>query len=210
MTGYIIDGVAILLLLIGAISGLRKGIIESVLSLITTGAALFVSVFFAKDITLFVCKYVNIQYWIENYINSINEGSSFTFFGMDITNVEASSILAVVLVGLMTFILIKLVIAILIKICNSISNYSPTFSGLNKLLGFFFGAVKNAVIIAIILAICSFCIELPYVGAIINDAIQQSFLTKYAYTYVVQFVSVYCTPEAIQGFLSQLSAITGA
>jgi hypothetical protein len=32
-----------------------------VLSLVTTGAALFVSVFFAKDITLFVCKYVNIQ-----------------------------------------------------------------------------------------------------------------------------------------------------
>lgn len=210
MTGYIIDGVVILILLIGAISGLRKGIIESVLSLVTTGASLFVSVFFAKDITLFVTKYVNIQAWLESYINSINEGSHFNFFGMDISNVDAAAILTVVLVGLMTFILIKLVIAILIRICNSISNYSPTFSGLNKLLGFFFGAVKNAVIVAIILAICSFCIELPYVGTIINDAIQQSFVTKFAYGYVVQFVSMYCTPEAIQGFLTQLSAITGA
>ena len=126
MTGYIIDGVVILILLIGAVAGLRKGIIESILSLITTGASFLVSVIFAKDITVFVCQYVNIQSWLESYIESINEGSSFNFFGMDITNTEAASILTVVLVGILTFVVIKLAIAILIKICNSISNYSPT------------------------------------------------------------------------------------
>lgn len=207
MTGYIIDGVVILVLLIGAVAGLRKGIIESILSLITTGASFFVSVIFAKDITVFVCKYVNIQSWLESYIESINEGSSFNFFGMDITNTEAASILTVVFVGILTFVLIKLAVAILIKICNSVSNYSPTFNGLNRLLGFLFGIVKNAVLVCLILVVCSFCSELPGIGEMITDAINQSYITNFAYGYVVQFVQEYCNAEYLGQLIEQLKAI---
>ena len=74
MWGYIIDGVLIGIIVISAIIGIVKGLIDSVLSLFGTGIALAVAVFTAKYVSGFLNKLINIEQFVLDKLDASNEG----------------------------------------------------------------------------------------------------------------------------------------
>ena len=165
MWTYIIDGALILILLISIIVGIVKGFFDSLLSLIGTGIALVASVLCAKYLTNIVNSIFGLESWVLGKLNESSE--SIQFFGGKFTlnNSEVAKFAVWVVTVIALFLIIKLVIFILAKIFESVTKNSPTLSGLNRLLGMLFGAVKGGVTVAVLLAVCCLLGQIPFIGS---------------------------------------------
>ena len=204
MWTYIIDGALILILVVSIIIGIAKGFFDSLLSLIGTGIALVASVFCAKYLTNFVNQLFGLEGWILGKLNESSE--SIKFFGGKFTleNAEVAKFVVWVVTVVALFLIIKLAIFILAKIFESVTKTSPTVSGINRILGMIFGAVKGAVTAACILAVCCMLGQVPFIGSSINDQIAQTKLTSWAYKYVDDFVENNLTEENVKDIVDRI------
>ena len=205
MWSYIIDGVLIAIIVISAIIGIVKGLIDSVLSLFGTGIALAVGVFTAKYVSGFLNKLINIEQFVLDKLDATNEGKVVFFGGkFEYSNVEVAKFCVWLASVVIIFLIVKLAIFILAKIFESVTKTSPTLSGINRVLGMVFGIVKGAASVAITLALCSAVSHVPFIGEPINQKIAETKITSFAYKYVDDFVETQLTKEKIDSIISKI------
>lgn len=203
MWSYIIDGVLIGIIVICAIIGIVKGLFDSILSLLGTGIALGVSVFTAKYLSNFLNSIINIEQFVLDKLDASNEGF-VEFFGgkFSYSNVEVAKFCVWIVTVIVIFLVIKLALLILSKLFESVVKNSPTISGINRVLGMIFGAIKGALTVVILLALSSALAQVPVIGSTITDKIGETKITNTVYKYVDDFVENQLTKEKIDGIIS--------
>ena len=202
MWGYIIDGVLILIILINAIKGLIKGFLDSVLSLVSTGLALAVSVFSSKYLAGIINKIFDLENTIIKEIGGAD--GVFKVFGIEFKNPDIAKFCVWLITAIATFLLTKLVILILAKIFEKVAK-APVISGINRVLGLVFGIVKGGVVAVILIAIASVVTQLPVIGSKVSDKIAETKVTSFAYKYVDEFVENQLTKENIESLISKMT-----
>lgn len=204
MWNYIIDGLLILIILISTIIGIVKGLFDSILSLFGTAIALGVSVFTAKYVSNFINKIFNFEELVLTKIDEATEGGIISIFGTDLQNSDVAKFVVWVLSIIIVFLVVKLAIYILSKIFESVSKNSPTLSGINRVLGMLFGAVRGAVVVVALLAVCSLLSQVPGIGTPIYEKITDTKVTSVVYKYVDEFVEKNLTEENIKDVIDRI------
>lgn len=203
MWGYIIDGVLIAIIVISAIVGIVKGLIDSVLSLFGTGIAVVAGVFGAKYLSNFVNKIFGLDSFILGKLDGGAEGT-FTLFGGEFSNVEVAKFCVWIVTVVIVFLIVKLAIFILAKIFESVTQNSPKLSGINRVLGMLFGILKGGVVSVGLVAIASLLSEIPGLGSIITDKIDETKITSFAYKYVDEYIDENLTAEKVQDIVDKI------
>lgn len=203
MWPYIIDGILIIILIVSTIVGIVKGFFDSLLSLLGTGVSFLIAVFTAKYVSPFFNKLLGIEEFVLKKLDASNEGT-VEFFGTR-TNSEVAKFCTWLVTLIVLFLIIKLVIYILSKIFESVTNNSPTLSGINRVLGMLFGFLKGVAYVAISLALCSAVSDVPVIGTAITNKIAETKVTSYAYKYVDDFVEKELTQEKIDEIINKLA-----
>lgn len=208
MWNIIIDVALILIIVVSAIIGIVKGLFDSVLSLIGTGIALAIAVFTAKHVSNFLNGIINIEQFLLDKIDAADEAKTgmVEFFGgkLSFSNVEVAKFGVWVITVIVIFLIIKLALFILSKLFESVVKNSPTISGINRVLGLIFGAIKGVFSVAVILAICSLASNIPFIGTTVNDKIEETKVASFAYKYVDDFVETQLTEDAIKDIISKI------
>ncbi len=203
MWGYIIDGVLIAIIVISAIVGIVKGLIDSVLSLFGTGIAVVAGVFGAKYLSNFVNKIFGLDSFILGKLDGGAEGT-FTLFGGEFSNVEVAKFCVWIVTVVIVFLIVKLAIFILAKIFESVTQNNPKLSGINRVLGMLFGILKGGVVSVGLVAIASLLSEIPGLGSIITDKIDETKITAFAYKYVDEYIDENLTAEKVQEIVDKI------
>lgn len=205
MWGTIIDVVIIGIIIICAIIGIAKGLIDSVLGLVSTGLALVGAVYLSKFASNWVNKIFNLESVILEKLGGA-EGSIEIFSGkFSLSNVEVAKFCIWLITVIAIFLLIKLVIFILSKLFDSVIKASPTITGINRLLGMVFGVVKGSVIVLAGLAICHMLGQVPVIGTAVSEKIDETKIASWTSKYVESFVEEKLTKENIQDFIQKIT-----
>lgn len=205
MWNIIIDALFVLIILVCIGVGIGRGFIDSVLGLVSTGVALLVSIFTAKYLANFINKIFNFEDMILRGLDKANDGN-VTFFGgkVSLSNVEVAKFVVWIISLVMIFLLIKLVVFILAKIFEKVTKKSPTISGINRVLGMIFGALRGGVIVVIILALCSLLSQVPIIGQPIYDTVSKPTITGAVFKYVDEFVEDKFDQKKVEDIISRI------
>ncbi|MGN0961226.1 MAG: CvpA family protein [Christensenellales bacterium] len=204
MWNYIIDGLLIFILVVSTIVGIAKGFFDSILSLFGTGIALAVSIFTAKYVSNFINKIFNFEELILTKIDEATSGSAITIFGTELQNSDVAKFVVWIISLIIVFLIVKLAIYILSKIFESITKNSPALSGINRVLGMVFGAVRGGVVVIALLAVCSLLSQVPGIGTPIYEKISETKITSSVYKYVDEFVEKNLTEEKIKDIIDRI------
>lgn len=179
------------ILIVFVVIGLWKGFIDSILGLISTAIALVVGITCAKPATGFINKFINLPNWFEGILGkSLADGQVIKLFGNEnlaFDKTQLANFLAVVVTGVILFIITKIAIWLIAKLFDSVVEKSSIGSGLNKLLGGIFGLLRGGVIVVVILLLCSVLSGVPVIGNTIQNTIDDTKVTHYVYKYVSDF-----------------------
>lgn len=147
-----LDIVLIVAIVIFAVIGIFRGFIDSVLSIFSSLVSLVISYFLAKYVASLLNKIMNLNGMFENMLGSwgVNEGGL-----MGISRDKIASCISFLLSMLIVWILLKIAIWLLSKLFSSVTANSKTLSGINRALGFLFGAVKGVLFTAVLLCVVS-------------------------------------------------------
>ena len=124
MWSYVIDGALILILVISIIIGISKGLIDSILSLISTGIAIVASVFLSKHVANLFNKLFNFEDFVLKHLDGAETGSMKIFGVIELSNVEVAKFAAWIATVVILFVLIKLTIYIIGKMFEDGSIFS--------------------------------------------------------------------------------------
>ena len=94
MWSYVVDGVLILILVVSIIVGISKGLIDSILSLVSTGLALVASVFLSKHVANFINKIFDFEEFVLKNLDGEEAGSMKIFGVIELSNVEVAKFAA--------------------------------------------------------------------------------------------------------------------
>lgn len=182
------------IILISVIVGLWKGFFDSLLGVISTGLALVVGFTCARPANEFIAKFIDLKTWIDGMLSKVIESPDqiISLFGNDslaLKRLELANFLAIVLSGVIMFIVVKIGIWLLAKLFDSVVEASTIGSGLNKLLGGIFGLARGAVIVIVIMLLASVLCGsgITIISRPIQTAIDNSKVTHYVYKYVSDF-----------------------
>ena len=204
MWGIIIDVILIAIIVISAIIGIVKGFVDSVLGLIGTGLALAVAVFTAKYLSNTLNNLLKIEDWVLGKLDK--SGETVKLFGgkIEYANEEVAKFAVWVITVIVIFLIIKLALLILSKLFESVVKNSPTISGINRVLGMIFGALKGGLTVVILLGLSSMLAQVPVIGSTITEKIDDTKITNTVYKYVDDFVETQLTKEKIDGIISKI------
>lgn len=141
-----LDIVLLVLIVVCAFVGLFKGFFDSILSLFGNVVSLIIAYFLAK----YVASFLNATFGVNTYIAKllekwgVNEGGLIGF-----SRDRLANIITLVLSIIIVWILLRLVIMLLSRIFSSVTDNSSTISGMNRLFGFLFGAIKGFVFVIV-------------------------------------------------------------
>jgi len=206
MWGTIIDVVFIGIIVICAIIGIAKGLIDSVLGLISTGLAVVGAIFLSKYVGNWVNKIFNLEEAILGQLEGGANGA-IEFFGgkFSLSNIEVAKFCIWIITVLALFLIIKLIIFVLAKIFEKVTSTSPTITGINRVLGMVFGLVKGAIIGIAGIAIGYLFAQVPVVGAGVKSAIGETKVASWVSRYVETYMEENLTKESIQGFIQKIA-----
>lgn len=181
-----IDIVFIAIIVIFAIVGLVKGLFDSILSLVASVASIFLAFWAGKPVAEFLNKMVGLNSFFEKALTSIGISES----GLANHSLqELASVCSLVLSMLIVFILIKVAVWLLAKLFDSVTANSTALSGMNRLLGLVFGAVKGFAIVLIVLGLTAVVsIYVTPVGTKVNNFLENSSITMKTYNYIEEWV----------------------
>lgn len=181
-----IDIVFIAIIVIFAIVGLVKGLFDSILSLVASVASIFLAFWAGKPVAEFFNKMVGLNSFFEKALTSIGVSES----GVASHSLqELASVCSLVLSMLIVFILIKVAVWLLAKLFDSVTANSTALSGMNRLLGLVFGAVKGFAIVLIVLGLTAIVsIYVTPVGTKVNNFLENSSITMKTYNYIEEWV----------------------
>lgn len=181
-----IDIVFIGIIVVFAIIGLVKGLFDSILSLVASVASIFLAFWASKPVAAFLNKIADVNEFFANFL--------VDKIGIPETGVEGqtleelAAICTLVLSVIIVFVLIKIAVWLLAKLFDSVTAQSTAASGINRLLGLAFGAVKGFAIVLIALGVTSIASMVPAFDTNINNFLADSGMTRGTYNYVDEWV----------------------
>lgn len=147
-----LDIVLLVLIVLCALRGLFKGFFDSLLSLFGNLVSVVIAYFLAK----YVASFLNSVFKVSDYIVKlltkwgVSEGGIIGF-----SRVKLANTITFVLSILVIWLLLRLAIMLLSKLFSSVTSNSSAISGLNRLFGFIFGAVKGFAFVIIGFGLCA-------------------------------------------------------
>lgn len=123
---------------------------------------------------------------LKTIVKNLVEGNTIT----EATNLQTlcstivGHLIAVVVVGIAMFIIVKVVVALLAKLFDDASSKHNALNGLDKLLGAVFGIAKAALFIIVACIAVKYVCLLPNVNDVVNPVIANSTVTKVVYDLV--------------------------
>lgn len=147
-----LDIVLLVLIVLCALVGLFKGFFDSLLSLFGNLVSVVIAYFLAK----YVASFLNSTFKVSDYVVKlltkwgVSEGGIIGF-----SRVKLANTITFVLSIIVIWILLRLAILLLSKLFSSVTSNSSAISGLNRLFGFIFGAVKGFAFVVIGFGLCA-------------------------------------------------------
>lgn len=203
--GFWIDVAVIVIIVVLAVIGLGRGLLDSVLSLFGTGLSFAISVWLAKPAANLLLKVVDTNTFFREKLVAIVGGEEVTFFGAVFTVDKVAAFCTILLTIVILFLLLKLVIFLLAKLFESATANNTALSGLNRLFGLLFGLAKGVLTVALLLAMCSLIAKIPGL-TVVEEYISSSTVTNYGYKYIVEFVEDNVTADTINSIVDGLTA----
>ncbi len=149
-----LDIVLIAIIVVFAIIGIAKGFVDSVLSIFSSLISLVIAYFLAK----YVASLLNSWFKLNELFGKMLGSWGVTEEGLaGFSREKIASLITFLVSMLLVWILIKVAIWLLSKLFDSVTANSSAISGLNRALGFLFGAVKGALVVAVALGVVSLC-----------------------------------------------------
>lgn len=179
-----IDIVFIGIIVVFAIIGLVKGLFDSILSLVASVASIFLSFWASKPVAAFLNKMADVNGFFEKFLTDKLSIPAEGAYGQTLS--ELASVCTLVLSMIIVFVLIKVAVWLLAKLFDSVTAQSTAASGMNRLLGLVFGAIKGFAIVIIALGITSVA-SIAFEKQI-DDFLADSSITRSTYNYVDEWV----------------------
>lgn len=195
----IIDIILILIVLLGAYVGYKKGLVTVLMKFIAIIIAIALSLFLQSPVAdclrnskLGNDLYINVHKGITNTIDARREGiEKDTIYSKIIDgvvseeqiNIQADNITTFILKGvsfIATFLITLIIIFILKGVLNIVFDL-PILNSINKIGGLTVGGLKSIVIIYLILAAIAFISPMPIVKGNISNKIEKTNITKIMY-----------------------------
>ena len=110
---------------------------------------------------------------IKVVFSNVTITSESTMTIAEVVGTSLGSIIMLVITGILIFLVLKLAIFILSKIFDNIAR-TKVLGGINKILGFFFGALKAGLIVVVINCILVALSLIPMVNNVISPVIQDN------------------------------------
>lgn len=186
------------------ITGIIKGLFDSVLHLIGSGLAILASVFLAKYVANFLNKLFNFEDWFLSKLDGGREGTFDLFGKIRLDNVELAKFTTWIVSVVIVFLVVKLVLLILTKVFESATSKSRTLSGINRVLGMVFGIVRGGVIAIACLAVCSLIANIPVIGDPIYKEVTNAKITGAVFKYVDDFIEKNITEEKVKDIINRI------
>ncbi len=148
------DIIFIAIVAIFAIIGLWKGLLDSILGLVTTLVSIVLSIWWAKPVAKFLRRIVDIDnIFFKMLKGAFAEKETIKVLGViSLTREKLSAFLTVALSAVIIFILIRLAVWVVSKLFDSATASNSALSGLNRVFGLVFGVAKGLVVCCAILA----------------------------------------------------------
>ncbi len=202
-----IDIIFIALIILFAVIGLWKGLLDSILGLITSFASIFIAIWAAKPVAKFIRKIVDVDSLFYNLLEGFYNGSETkSIFGVSLTREKLSAFLTVVACAVLVFILLRLTVWLISKLFDSATASSSTLSGLNRLFGLGFGVVKGLLINCAILAGVSVLANTG-IAPNLKTTINNSKISNFFYKYTSEFVHDKLSGGKLQSVVDDMAII---
>ena len=202
-----IDIIFIALIIIFAIIGLWKGLLDSILGLITSFASVFIAIWLAKPVAKFIRKIVDVDSLFYKMLGGFYKDSETkSIFGVALTREKLSAFLTVVASAVLVFILLRLTVWLISKLFDSATASSSTLSGLNRLFGLCFGVVKGLLINFLILGGISILANTG-IAPNLKTTINNSKITNFFYKYTSNFVQEKLSGGKLESIIDDMSII---
>lgn len=153
-----LDILLVIILVMFALNGRRRGLIFSVLSIISYIISLIVARTFTPQITEFIISNTGLDTWMDNLLGGqIRNSIGFNISTTMVTGFATKAIISMICF----FIIFTLTSMILFRIIRFINRAGrlPIIGGINRLGGLIFGGVKGVLLTFIILALVSLVIN---------------------------------------------------
>lgn len=153
-----LDILLVIILVLFALNGRRRGLILSVLSIISYVISLIVARTFTPQITEFIISNTGLDTWMDNLLGGqIRNSVGFNISTTMMTGFATKAIISMVCF----FIIFTLSSMIMFRIIRFINRAGrlPIIGGINRLGGLIFGAVKGVLLSFVILAVASLIIN---------------------------------------------------
>ncbi|HWR61716.1 MAG TPA: CvpA family protein [Clostridia bacterium] len=189
-----IDYAIIAILLLGAFSGYRKGLLLSVSSIICLIVSILVAKTYYKAVALFMVENTAIEEKITNYITEkgfiqsmlLSPSGESTVFSMSKTfGSDLNSFVTVLIINAISVVLIFLAARLLLGIAEGFMTGIVSMPGLkevNGVGGAIVGLVKNIIIIMLVFTVITPASSLKPLS-MLAESLEASTIAKYFYTY---------------------------
>jgi len=184
-----IDIVVIAIIAICAIVGLARGFFDSILALFGTVLSLGIAIWLSQPAVELVNRLVNLNAFFAGLLEQwgVAYGGQVSILTQIFSLEQAAHFVSIVAMVVLLFILIKLVIALLGKLFDSMTKNSSALSGLNRLFGLLFGALKGLAFVVVVLIVTSL-ISIVAFEQQINAELQKNQFTNFIFNHVDRWV----------------------
>ena len=195
----IIDIILILFIVLGAFLGYKKGLINVVFSIVTILISIILSLLLQAPVAnvlsqskmndnINVAVKENIQKIVSNKSENNQNNKIYDMvlkqvLSEDNISEQANKITLFIIKGI-SFVAVFIVVTVILFILKSVLNLVfdlPLLHSINKIGGLGVGAIKNIVIIYVMLALIAFTSPLPFVANNIAPKINNTIITKILY-----------------------------
>lgn len=196
--GVVIDIILIVILIISAFLGYKKGLVKLGAKLFAGIIAIIVTIVAYKSVAGMIIKNTSIDERIQdaiiqnatNYIDKKAQGSNIVTDNIEnqilpeqAENIAKGVVYAVTAIVL--FIVIKIVLGIIVSLLDFVANL-PILKQFNEVGGIVYGILRGALIICIVILLMGVYTKINP-GSNLNKKIQDSFITKIIYENIVKF-----------------------
>jgi uncharacterized membrane protein required for colicin V production len=184
-----IDIVFIAIIVVFALIGLAKGLFESILSIFSSALSIAIAILASSYVATFLNNITKCNDFFAKSIVSWGwvKQEGLEFLGKLYTPAQVANTITVIISVVAVWLLLKLAIWLLSRLFNNVTASSTAISGLNRVLGLFFGIAKGFLIVCVGLGLVSI-VTFFGIGSNISAEIEKNSMTNFVYKYVHNWV----------------------
>ncbi|MBR4407681.1 MAG: CvpA family protein [Clostridia bacterium] len=177
MEYFYVDLIALGIIILSAIIGLKKGFFATLLSLLGFVGTFILAYFFNDEIMLLFEKLFGVKTWL---VNTLGE--------------SVGGIVGTIAAIIVTYILIRILVFIINHTIGKLFK-GKVLGGINSFLGFFLGLLKGAAFVLIALIVLNIASLIPSVKTWADGVFNETYVIGYVYDFVGDSIGEYLNPD---------------